>query len=1830
MGLNVSQLWRNRLEVLLANIASDEREYQEIANLAAHVAADYHGRFLIELLQNAGDQAVKGGREASTVTIVRTSTHVALANEGAPFDNDGLRSVTSLGLSPKDPRFSLGNKGVGFKAVFQVTDAPEIYSAENADGNFASNNSVRLALSQTPLQDPILHDELVRLTHQILESDGHLRERLLARAAGQPLLDLVLGELAMAAPFKFPRSLGQDALNQRLQQLSWPTDRINAQTLVVLPLFKDKPTQVVVEKAIAELDGEDGTTILFLQGISQIHLIDHVRSLERRISRVEAAGPATLRRGNGQHTRLRHVATTTAVSGPNPQAVRRDWWIASRTLGIDSGGGLEIAMEERNNVLAATALLPGPNWRGVDSATVSVALPKPREPTANTTLGTLGRFCIGLPTHCRTGTPFWVDGRFHGNISRTQIEFDSTAYNALLFSESVQIVADLIGALKVDANIAHRRCVTLAMEVSEGPLADTLREPEGLGRGKIVLGADGYDYVFAHEIRLPAGADVAIFDVGVSAGVQPAAYGFFVPDRALVDGARGILEQLGGPQVTAAPPDRRFINKVGATTFIEQIAAAHRGDGQIFWHKFLDWILQFPASDLMKLRILPISGGDLAAPDDRVFIPPYVGSALKDKSDEPAMVPDEVLRTLRFLDPKCVQVRETGAAYTPLIRRLAPDTGTAAGLLRQPRLDELLNEGLIPTLQKTTQDSSQVLLSLRLLEQALKWVGEMSDTARNRTRLSELLVPAVAAEGGWAWVSPRTVYFSRSWVDERRAAALERAYGHRAASLLARWEDIATQLALAADQRNVWRDGLIRCGVADRPRILLAPANRTAALYASRSKRLARDHSVKSPWKQAEPFWAGYVDSACGRETATKGLQAYDFEQITWIDGLGAEASRLAVVDIILSDPQPYVRYVRTSISRPHTKEDPSDVPSLWAYAIGTANWEIIPTSEHNFVPAQRAWWLEHEQRRRHGQRYSQLPIVPARFENALPLLRSFGVATLEEASSKRFVASLHDLANSLEGLDAGRRRHATTLAIDLYARLQRVCARATTAIDLKEVTSRPLPLQRGRDLVPVALGGVERVYVDDDPVRARFIPDFSTSLTIPGSAGEAMVALTEALRQVIGKNRIVRTSEADVATGFVPNPDASSTTLDAFLKSHFPARPVPVDLGLLLAYGGRTSLSPAGSDFIRIWNKLMRLRIVFGTFPASFAATNFYDERDRDGPTLMVASQVVPHQVLEATWAVVGSAAREIWSTYAHTLTDSSSDRFFSDRRIGAAEREDVEITIGWTDDKRLLRVQAALFAVWLKHTPEGDSDDFLREWRERASSPAAVARWLEHGSLERVLEQALEANERDAGMMILANTDIRIEDWQIARVLLGQSKFEFPESVRLYEEARDRLVSSLMVLAARSSTVELVAALKPLADLRCTPAADDVRYSLSAGPEIIRRMVAILSAGLEATGTFPGVKILKGRIDELTELGSRISLDALWLDQARREVELYRTDPIDRRSAFAQETVNAILKVAVALGRVIGESVDADKILADTRLSALISGHWANRFSALAFLGQLLARAAPAVAKTLSDKRVFHLPLPATELWKQFPELTSTPAPAPAPPPPPTRKALGVEAPADELAADLRKGADGRLGQSIRDSVNPALSLATLLALARSTAPAPKSRAHSGGGSHSGFDGSVDAQEKELSGCLGEAFVFEQLRALLPEFDETNWVSANRQRYGLEPGSDTHGCDFIYRDVEGKLTQSAEHPECLIEVKSTGAEIPGPFPLSIGEWSTAQACHESSGRRVYVIIRVSNVRGKPRIADVLLDPVALWEKGQISLRSQDMWVYSGTTATT
>lgn len=91
------------------------------------VRQQYSGRYPFELLQNANDAAVESGR-VGRVRFVLSETALLVADNGSGFHEEQVRAICGLGRSSKDPRKSVGYKGLGFKSVGEITSRPQILS----------------------------------------------------------------------------------------------------------------------------------------------------------------------------------------------------------------------------------------------------------------------------------------------------------------------------------------------------------------------------------------------------------------------------------------------------------------------------------------------------------------------------------------------------------------------------------------------------------------------------------------------------------------------------------------------------------------------------------------------------------------------------------------------------------------------------------------------------------------------------------------------------------------------------------------------------------------------------------------------------------------------------------------------------------------------------------------------------------------------------------------------------------------------------------------------------------------------------------------------------------------------------------------------------------------------------------------------------------------------------------------------------------------------------------------------------------------------------------------------------------------------------------------------------------------------------------------------------------------------------------------------------------------------------------------------------------------------------------------------------------------------
>jgi hypothetical protein len=114
-------------------IKTDTEVFESFVNAERSVRNDYRGRAIFELFQNAVDKA-----ESNVwITLDKNNKTLTVANDGKPvsiysLSNEIPRSdfhaLCSINTSNKEVGKSIGNKGVGFKSIWEFTNKVEIRS----------------------------------------------------------------------------------------------------------------------------------------------------------------------------------------------------------------------------------------------------------------------------------------------------------------------------------------------------------------------------------------------------------------------------------------------------------------------------------------------------------------------------------------------------------------------------------------------------------------------------------------------------------------------------------------------------------------------------------------------------------------------------------------------------------------------------------------------------------------------------------------------------------------------------------------------------------------------------------------------------------------------------------------------------------------------------------------------------------------------------------------------------------------------------------------------------------------------------------------------------------------------------------------------------------------------------------------------------------------------------------------------------------------------------------------------------------------------------------------------------------------------------------------------------------------------------------------------------------------------------------------------------------------------------------------------------------------------------------------------------------------------
>jgi hypothetical protein len=413
---HISDLTSAKIRTFLFEVAEGVSNYRSLHSLTQQVEHQYHGRFLIELVQNAHD-AFAGSPAAgqpNRIEIVldsEDSEHGSLlvANDGEPFTSSNFERLSQLGQSDKDPQKSIGNKGIGFRSVLEVSERPEVYSrasksSERFDGYcFAFRPEVVQSLvepmmalvSERPIPiSPVSESTIVDWSEDLLRK---FRKRV--RANG---VQWLTGECKYLSPYLLPVPLVeiQSSAVRALQAQGFAT-------VARLPL-KSAALRGHVLHHMGQLSS---STVLFLDKVSSLTL------------RVLGEKEHTFERSSSE---LAGTFAGTQVTIHDSANGSRQYAVWSRELHVASA-----SPEFR----AAVSALPG-RWPEIEDISVSIAVRLGDVPEP-------GRFSIYLPTLVATGSAVHVNAPFFGDMSRTSISFED-AYNHQLLQTAGDLAVEVV------------------------------------------------------------------------------------------------------------------------------------------------------------------------------------------------------------------------------------------------------------------------------------------------------------------------------------------------------------------------------------------------------------------------------------------------------------------------------------------------------------------------------------------------------------------------------------------------------------------------------------------------------------------------------------------------------------------------------------------------------------------------------------------------------------------------------------------------------------------------------------------------------------------------------------------------------------------------------------------------------------------------------------------------------------------------------------------------------------------------------------------------------------------------------------------------------------------------------------------------------------------------------------------------------------------------------------------------------------------------------------------------------------------------------------------
>ena len=745
-----------QIQTFFDELKNNTRNYRTISSLDRQIAQAYRGRCILELLQNAHDALETAGlddpKQISFVLRTTPEPVLLIGNSGRPFRRPDFEGICQLGQSPKDPNKSVGNKGLGFRSVLEVSSCPEIWSTapDESDISFVFRF------------DPSASDQVAEAVREV-ERHG-LNARSPFDPVGRPLVDW--------SPEQMEQFRG------RLQEIDGASEAQGflSPYLLPLPLTDTRPeveslmdaghvsvvrlpldggsagtSQEALQSVKDQLQGLDARSMVFLPHLEElvIDVDDERRILERIIDREAELS-------NCQRTR--HHQLLVGHSGPTPdETTTRQFQIWTRPIGGDDDP------EQAERIRTVVQHLPN-RWPKVRQVTVGIAVEESATPQQ-------GVFVIFLPTEMTTGTGAYINAPFYSSLDRRQINFHDP-YNEMLRESVLDLCLDVVaGLVSGQAEDWRARAVidvlssTVLVGGCDWSFMDALhkralKRNSALENQALILCDDGW-YIPSGARMMPDIPD----NIPIRAEQWRENVAFAAVSRAL-DGRRAavevLLSKLNGSR---SPTDPEWCRT------IEQVAESVRAqDIDVTWDAFLNSLVAVLPE---RLRSGPINAGSPGPLASAVFLPAQDGRLLSasdtaklffrpvrgidDAVDFVGAVPDSLQQHVAFLHSDVrTQVGDGSRRRNTPVQKFLDDR-----FVQVFRREDLLRDVALPALPQlpVPHDSPEA----SLCSEILAWALMLVDTDKLDTLLPLLQHLPVACHGGWFPISDAV--FGPGWPD---------------------------------------------------------------------------------------------------------------------------------------------------------------------------------------------------------------------------------------------------------------------------------------------------------------------------------------------------------------------------------------------------------------------------------------------------------------------------------------------------------------------------------------------------------------------------------------------------------------------------------------------------------------------------------------------------------------------------------------------------------------------------------------------------------------------------------------------------------------------------------------------------------------------------------------------------------------------------------------------------------------------------------------------------------------------------------------------------------